>query len=148
MNNTELRDLLYREIPIASAMGVEIVEDMKSHLTIKAPLHLNRNHLETAFGGSLSTLLILSCYAWLFQRMDEKGHHCHVLIQEGHTDYLLPVKQDLVAACIAPDEKSFEKFLESFTRKGVGRLALNAEILINEGKGCRFKGVFVAKDVK
>jgi thioesterase domain-containing protein len=141
MNNIELRNLLYDEI----AMGVEINTSDNISTSIMAPLSLNRNHLETAFGGSLSSLLILSCYAWLFHRMSEEGHVCHVLIQEAHTDYLLPVKEDLIAVCKSPDEKEFGRFLESFRRKNVGRITLHASITTSEGKCCEFRGVFVAQ---
>lgn len=148
MNLSELRSLLYSEIPMSSAMEVEVTEESETSITLKAPLSVNRNHLDTAFGGSLSTLLILSCYAWLFQRMNQEGFSCHVLIQEGHTDFILPVKEDLKAICYAPDRKSFEKFLESFRRKGVGRMTLKAEIITSSGKACDFHGVFIAQMAK
>jgi thioesterase domain-containing protein len=146
MNNVELLNLLHEEIPLSKAMGVVISDKDKDALV--APLLLNRNHLDTAFGGSLASLLILSCYAWLFQKMSEKGFPCHVLIQEGHTDFLLPVKEDLRAFCVPPDLEKYNKFLETFRRKGVARIKLEAEIRTNEGKGCYFRGLFVAQRAK
>jgi thioesterase domain-containing protein len=145
MNSAELKNLLYEEIPLAKAMGVEINTSNASSTSVMAPLALNRNHLDTAFGGSLSSLLILSCYAWLFHRLSEEGYHSHVLIQEAHTDYLLPVKEDLIAVCKSPSEEDFEKFKESFRRKNVGRITLHAEISTSEGKCCTFRGLFVAQ---
>lgn len=145
MNSTELKNLLYEEIPLAKAMGVEINTSDAFSTSVMAPLALNRNHMDTAFGGSLSSLLILSCYAWLFHRLEEEGFHSHVLIQEAHTDYLLPVKDDLIAVCKSPREEEFHKFLESFRRKNVARIALEAEISTAEGKCCTFRGLFVAQ---
>lgn len=148
MKLSELCLFLYSEIPMAKAMGVNIPEASETSITVTAPLSVNRNHLDTAFGGSLSTLLIFSCYAWLFQAVNKEGYRCHVLIQSGHTDYILPVNEDLRAICHAPDSKSFIKFLESFRRKGVGRLTLRAEIVTAKGKACHFEGIFIAQAIK
>lgn len=145
MNKIELLNLLYEEIPLARAMGVKINTSDAHSTAVMAPLALNRNHLDTAFGGSLSSLLILSCYAWLFHRLNEEGHKVHVLIQEAHTDYLLPVKEDLIAVCRSPSEEDYEKFKESFRRKNVGRITLHAEISTTDGKCCTFRGIFVAQ---
>ena len=148
MNNDDLIRLLSEEIPLSNAIGVKIKHKSSAGVTLTAPLELNRNHLETAFGGSLTTLLILACYAWLFDKMDHSGIQCHVLIQEGQTKYLLPVKEDLVAICKRPDERKFQKFFEGFMRKGVGRINLEATIETKEGKGCHFIGVFIAQKIK
>lgn len=147
MTNQELQDFLYHEIPMAKALGVQVLEASELNSTVLGPLTLNRNHMDTAFGGSLSSLLILSCYAWLFHRLDNLGYKTHVLIQAGHTDYLLPVKEDIKASAVAPPSEEFEKFLTTFTRKGIGRISLSAKVLTAEGVACTFKGEFVAQKV-
>lgn len=143
MTNQELQDFLYHEIPMAQALGVTILDEA----TVMGPLSLNRNHMETAFGGSLSSLLILSCYAWLFQTLDKSGHKVHVLIQTGHTDYLLPVKEDIKATTLPPSEADLKKFFEIFSRKGLARITLHSEVRTTQGIACSFKGDFVAQKV-
>ena len=145
MSNQELQKFLYDQIPLARAMGVKIIEASEEQATLEAPLDSNSNHLDTAFGGSLGTLLILSCYTWLYQRMTLAGLSCHVLISESQTKYLNPVSTDLRATCHAPDEESFKTFLNFFQRKGVGRLKLKAYITTPDGKACEFSGEFVAQ---
>lgn len=148
MTNTELRDFLYREIPVSKFMQVEIPEASEAKVLIMAPLEPSRNHLDTAFGGSIGAVLILSCYAWLFHKLSDLGFDCHVLIKEGKTNYLHPVKEDLVATCLPPNKEEFEKFFKAFERKGLAKLSLNSFITTKEGKAAEFHGIFVAQKTK
>lgn len=147
MTNQELEEFLYNEIPMARAIGMKVLEASSSRSKIVGPLSLNRNHMDTAFGGSLSTLLILSCYTWLFQKLDLMKFKSHVLIQSGHTEYLLPVKEDIVAIANAPDEKDFQRFFETFSRKSVGKISIEATVNTAQGTACTFKGEFVAQKI-
>lgn len=144
MDNKNLRDFLHREIPLSQFMGIEITHADERSVTIHGPLEPSRNHLDTAFGGSIGAILILSCYTWLFHRLIGAGFDCHVLIKEGHTNYLKPVKEDLIATCTAPSKDEYDKFLETFTRKGLAKIELTAKL----GESAEFKGVFVAQKSK
>lgn len=141
MTPTELTSFLHEQIPLARALSIEIIKANDNEVEVMGPLAPNRNHMGTAFGGSLSAVLILSCYTWLFHRLEQAGFSAHVLIKEGKTDYLQPVEEDLVAVCLSPEEIHFEKFIESFKRKGMGRITLKAHIK----NACSFEGVFVAQ---
>jgi thioesterase domain-containing protein len=140
-----LRDLLCDQIPMARALEIEVREADFSKVEIFAPLGPSRNHLATAFGGSLGALLILSCYGWLFLRLQQLGYVCHVLIKEGKTQYHLPVSEDIRSICLAPSESDFQLFLNSFTRKGRGRIYLSAHVQTSQGRACSFQGEFVAQ---
>lgn len=144
MDNEKLRTFLHREIPLAEFMRIDITQADDQSVSIRGPLEPSRNHLDTAFGGSIGAILILSCYTWLFHRLIGAGFDCHVLIKEGHTNYLRPVKEDLIATCTAPSPGEYDKFLETFRRKGMARIELNARL----GDAAEFKGVFVAQKNK
>lgn len=141
MDTNNLREFLHREIPLAQFMGIEITRANDESVEIRGPLEPSRNHLDTAFGGSIGAILILSCYTWLFHRLIGAGFDCHVLIKEGHTNYLRPVKEDLVATCTAPSKDEYDRFLEAFQRKGLAKIELSASL----GDSAEFKGVFVAQ---
>ena len=144
MDNQKLRDFLHKEIPLAQFMGIEITQADDQCVEILGPLEPSRNHLDTAFGGSIGAILILSCYTWLFHRLIGAGFECHVLIKESHTNYIHPVKEDLRATCTSPSKDEYDKFLEAFKRKGMARIELNARL----GTAAEFKGVFVAQKTK
>ncbi len=141
----ELTEFVHEQIPLARALGVKVTDASIHKVELTAPLEMNSNHMETAFGGSLSSVLILACYSWLFLRLKEEGSICHVIIKQGNTDYLLPVKEEIKAICVAPLEIEYEKFLNSFHRKNVGRIFLQAQILTAQGPACVFLGEFVAQ---
>lgn len=143
--NENLRDYLYSQIPLSKAMSVEIKQANLSGVEVTAPLAPNSNHMDTAFGGSLGTLLILSGYAYLFHRLQMNGIECHVLIKECKTDYLLPVQEELRAICMAPEEVNYAKFLSTFQRRGIARIVLTAYIETVKGKACLFSGEFIAQ---
>jgi thioesterase domain-containing protein len=131
---------------MAKALGVEIVVLDPDEVRLTAPLSLNHNHLGTAFGGSLGAMMILACYAWLFNRMGVEGKNCHVLVQSAHTEYLKPVTGDLLARCAPVNSIEIEQALRQFERKGTGRVTLHSEMLSPTGEIlCRFYGEFVAK---
>lgn len=148
MNNSELRDFLYREIPLSHFMGIEITLADENKVEVSAPLEPSQNHMDTAFGGSIGAVLILSCYAWFFHRLKNEGFDCHVLIKEAKTEYLLPVKENLKAECLAPLHSEYETFLNQFKRKGLARLNLEATLKTSKGNAAHFKGIFVAQKSK
>jgi thioesterase domain-containing protein len=136
-----LQDFLYEQIPLSRHLGVKIqhIDDLGAK--VWAPLEPNRNHMGTAFGGSLQAVLVLSAYAWLFALMESRGHICHVILQESTFEFLKPVEGDFVAECKAPAKKNVEKFLTGFKRKNKARILIRASV----EKSCLFSGKFVVQ---
>jgi thioesterase domain-containing protein len=147
MDKFKLESFLHAQIPLAASMGLKVSELTSQKVIVWAPLELNRNHLGTAFGGSLQSLLIFSCYTWLFNYLSDSGP-CHVLIQEARTRYLLPVKEDMHVLCNAPDEDIIAKFMNQYERKGRARITLRANVVITDGEACTFEGEFIAEKSK
>jgi thioesterase domain-containing protein len=140
----ELQEFLHQQIPMARALEVGVTGLSADSVELLAPLNPNCNHMGTAFGGSLGAMMILACYAWLFNRLGEEGKHCHVLIQSAHTDYLKPVTGDIRARCLRSEE--IERVMEQFERKGVARVVLHSEVVDPAGVVlCKFSGEFVAR---
>jgi thioesterase domain-containing protein len=141
-SGADLERYLHEKIPLTVAMGVHVAECDDEHLVLTAPLAPNRNHLGTAFGGSLHTLATLSGYAllwWLLRRP-----HAHIVIRESTITYDRPVRGDLRAICQSPPSDELERFRKDFARKGKARITLNA-IVEHEGEiAAEFEGMFVA----
>lgn len=144
MKPDDLRDYLFDQIPLARAIGMEIKEASLERIVLTAPLGPNSNHMDTAFGGSLATILILACYSYLFNRLELEGFTSHVLIKDGHTQYHKPIREDLTAICCAPDKELLSHFLKVFERRGKARIKLEAYIQTGAEKSCTFSGEFVA----
>jgi len=142
MTGEELEKFLHEQIPLTVAMGVRVAECEDSHLVLTAPLAPNRNHLQTAFGGSLHTLATLSGYSLLWWLLREP--RAHIVIRESTIHYDRPVRGDLKAICRSPSPAELARFRRDFARKGRARISLEAAVEFEGESAVRFRGVFVA----
>src|SRR5476649_1974502 len=91
----DLERFLHEQIPLTAAMGVRVTECDDAHLVLTAPLGPNRNHLQTAFGGSLHALATLSGYGLLWWLL--RKPQAHIVIRESTIQYERPVRDTLRA---------------------------------------------------
>ncbi|MES2527507.1 MAG: YiiD C-terminal domain-containing protein [Bdellovibrionota bacterium] len=146
MTPEQLEKFLHHEIPTSIALGVKVISTSENEVVLEAPLDPNHNHMGTAFGGSLSTLLILASYTWLYQALAGEGQ-VHVILKENQASFIMPVRENIRSICQAPSEESFQEFLKIFRRKGLARIKLTSFIEIAEGEAARMEGEFVAQKV-
>src|SRR5689334_15091534 len=111
-----LQDFIYDQIPLSRHLGLKISKIDELEAVVTAPLDINRNHMNTAFGGSLQAILVLSAYAWLFQIMKQKGYNCHVILQESSYEFFKPVSTDIKAICRSPKGTQLQKFLNTYAK--------------------------------
>ncbi len=137
-----MEELFYGKIPITRALGVRVEEYDGSRLVLTAPLGENVNHLGTAFGGSLNTLAVLSCYGLLWLELRDAA--CHIIIRDSTIHYDRPVSGALRAVCPRPAQEDMETFRRRFQKRGQARIALSATIEDGGVTAARFRGTFAA----
>jgi thioesterase domain-containing protein len=142
MTKDEVKSYLYNNIPLAKAMDVEVIDISKDSLTLKAPLSSNCNMHGTAFGGSLSSIALLTGWSHIHTRLDgewlTKGE---LVIAEANVIFSRPVDTDLVSrAYITPE--NFNEFVENYKLKGKAKVEVDIEVLTDNGPGCRMKGIY------
>lgn len=142
MDITALEQMLHAEMPLTGAMGVRIIECTPERVIVTAPLAANRNHLETAFGGSLHALATLAGYGLVWALIDDAT--AQVVIRESHVRYEHPVRGELRAVCRSPGEAEAARFRQHFRRKGKARVSLRSTIEDDGITAVEFDGVFVA----
>lgn len=142
MTGGDLESYLREQIPLTVAMDVRVLTSDSTMLALTAPLAPNRNHLQTAFGGSLHALATLSGYGLLWRQLDDPS--AHIVIRESHIRYDSPVTGDLCAVCRTPAAPELERFRSDFARKGKARLELESTIESGGKVAVTFRGVFVA----
>jgi thioesterase domain-containing protein len=143
MTAAELEKLLRTQMPLAEAMDVRVLKADALNMELGCGLAPNHNHLGSAFGGSLSALMILAAYCRLFFLMNGKGH---VLLKSSQMEFLLPVTEDLRAFVLAPQTKDVYAFLKAYQKKGRARLVLISEVRLADGRvACRMTGEFVGR---
>lgn len=136
-----LQKLLLEKIPLAGVMDIKVLQSNDNFVELQCSLALNHNHLGTAFGGSLSTLMILAAYSRLFIMI---GGHGHVVLKSCSMEFLKPVTETLRAAAILPDKIASAIFLKAYEKKNRAKITLSSEIRLNDGSvACRMTGIFV-----
>jgi len=141
-----LTAFLHEQIPLSQAMGLRAIETNALRVVLEAPLNANRNHLGTAFGGSLHTMATLAGYAAVWMLMREAGLDGHVLLKRSECDYRTPVKGALRATCARPQPARTNDFIAAVRRHRKARMELTATIEgVEPGKpAVEFRGMFVA----
>ena len=141
-SGADLERFLHAQIPLTVAMDVHVAECSDARLVLTAPLAPNRNHLQTAFGGSLHALATLSGYSLLWWLLREP--RAHIVIRESKIVYERAVRGELRAVCDSPSPAELERFRRDFARKGKARIQLDSIIEQNGETAVRFCGMFVA----
>lgn len=144
MDAVALRNYLHAHIPLSEAMQVEVVAAQADRTTLSAPLGPNINHRETAFGGSVSALAILSAWALLHTRLVAEGVDCQLVIQRNTIDYDRPIQGPFQATAALAEGEDWPRFLRTFARKGVARIAVASLVAFDGRPAARFTGSFVA----
>ena len=145
MASNEYQRMLFDKIPITQSLGLEIDSITDHQVQLKAPLQKNINYEGTAFGGSLNTVAVLTCYLTLHHFLKtQQLHFSSLVIQSSQIDYLLPTAQDFLSTCQLPKEK-IEKFTKLLEGKGLARMSLEAKIRYPDCTKTRvhFQGQFV-----
>ncbi|MBX3736549.1 MAG: YiiD C-terminal domain-containing protein [Candidatus Didemnitutus sp.] len=140
-----LTAFLHEQIPLTRAMGLHAVEANAQRLVLEAPLEPNKNHLGTAFGGSLHTVPLLACYGSLWMVLRDAGLDGHVVVKRSNALYRAPVTGPIRAACERPSRELVRAFLADLGRNKKARMELRAIVEGPNGKpAVEFDGSFVA----
>jgi thioesterase domain-containing protein len=120
-------DYLHRHIPLTRALGAEVVVLDELVAEIRAPLAPNLNHRMTAFGGSLSTLAILSGWTVLHFALRAAGVEARLVIQRAECDFLLPVDGEFVARSEL-EAPARDRFVRTLARYRRARLSVSSRV--------------------
>ncbi|MDE2429619.1 MAG: thioesterase domain-containing protein [Burkholderiales bacterium] len=144
MSPSELQQYLHDHIPLSAAMQVAVQSVSPESIVLKAPLAPNINHRDTVFGGSASALCILAAWSLLNTRLQQAGLDCRLVIQRNTMDYVMPVAGDFSARSALAQPDDWPQFVRMLTRKGKGRIAVNAELVFDGQVAGKLTGEFVA----
>lgn len=142
----KLQNKLHNEIPLTKLMQLNIKEYNAKELISTAPLNININDKGTAFGGSLSTITIISSWSlcWLISQelnYDSKN----IVVIKNENKYLKPVTKDIICYTTKPNKEQIQILKEKLEKKGSASITIESKI-IEDGDVCvEFEGVYVIK---
>jgi thioesterase domain-containing protein len=133
---------LHTRIPLTRAMGLRVVRDQAHGFAIEAPVALNYNHLQTAFGGSINAVATLAGYGFLWLALNDEA--VHVVVGASSIRFLQPVRESIRAVCIEPEPGELAVFRERLRDTGKARITLRVRVEENGILAADFEGDFVA----
>lgn len=123
--NLELQ--LYKNVPILRHHQFKIAELTSENIKITAPIIANKNHYDTAFGGSISTLGIVTGWAMLLYKVQEAELPLRLLIQKNSIQYKLPIKSNFISETEINNEQ-WRDFAQTACTKGKAKLSMDIKI--------------------
>ena len=142
----ELQNKLYNDIPLTKIMEIKIQNYTNQELITTASLGININDKGTAFGGSLSTITIISGWSlcWLISK--ELGFDSNnIVIIKNETSFRRPVTKDIVCITKKPSKEEIEIVKQKLQIKKSASLKIQSQI-IEDGEICvDFEGYYVIK---
>ncbi len=145
MTTASLQELFFKEIPITRSMGltVSFISDQKIEIVFK--LAENKNHKNTAFGGSQYTACALACYGLFLVGIREHGFLTNnIVISDGRIKYKQPVTTDFKVSADW-DISLKNSFFQTLTKKRKAKVTLKSQVFAGNTLCAEFDGDFVAK---
>lgn len=139
----QLEEILHHEIPLSLAMGVRVYSYDGQALCLAAPLENNINHKSTAFGGSLYAIAVLSGWALLAMKLNERSLQGEIIIQDAGIRYVKPVKTTIYATALWPEQMQASRFFGRLERGNRARLTLQSKIKQENEEAVKFTGRYV-----
>ena len=133
---------LHSRIPLTRAMGVRVVASNDTGFVVEAPVALNSNHLQTAFGGSINAVATLAGYGLLW--LEIRHQPADVVIRESTIRFHHPIREVIRATCARPQAETLAAFHETFRSKGKARITLQVRVEEDGRVVAELEGTFVA----
>ena len=144
MTPEQIQQYLYQHIPLSAAMEVSVDHVSHDKVVLRAPLTPNINYHETVFGGSASTLAILSAWSLLNTRLHQAAIESTLVIQRNTMEYEKPISGEFTATAQLESTQDWAKFLRHFSRMGKARTTVISTLHYNQQRAGFFRGEFVA----
>ncbi len=140
----QLEKKLHEEIPLTKVMKLKIDTYNDKELITSAPLDININDKGTAFGGSLSTMTIISSWSlcWLISKeleIDSKN----IVVIKNENLYLKPVRKDIICYTHKPSIEEISILKEKIDKKGSSSIKIKSKIIEDDEVCVEFEGTYV-----
>ncbi|MGI9089129.1 MAG: YiiD C-terminal domain-containing protein [Chthoniobacterales bacterium] len=129
-------------IPLTRAMGLRVIADDAHGFALEAPVALNHNHLQTAFGGSINAVATLAGYGFLW--LELRDENVHVVVGESAIRFLQPVREKIRAVCLPANADELSAFRRRLREKGKAKMKLQVRVEENGITAAQFDGTFIA----
>jgi len=142
----KLQEKLHNKIPLTKIMGIKIENYNEKELITKAPLNININDKGTAFGGSLSTITIISSWSLCWLISQELGFDSkNIVVIKNENKYSKPVTKDIICHTLKPSESEIALLKKKLETKKSASIKITSQIIEDNEVCVEFTGFYVIK---
>jgi len=143
MTNAEFQKYLHEHIPITEAMGVSVKKLDDKGIVLQAPIDKNINHRDSAFGGSICSLLVMSSWSQLYHLLKKHGIQGTIVAQKCEVSFIRPILVDFETTNTDISIKEEQKFIDMLKKFKKSRIKMRSSIQKDGEKLATFEGIFV-----
>lgn len=148
ITKTDLEKFIRENVPLTEFMNLTVEELNELSVKVSIPFKPNGNHYGTAFGGSISTLGIVTGWALLHSKVTANNIGCRLAIGQSSTKFIQPAVSDIYAECYLANDEYFKNFAGEISSSGKAHIKLTCEIK-SEGKIiAKHEGLYYGLPVK
>jgi thioesterase domain-containing protein len=140
----ELQSTWHREIPLAAAMGIEVVEFAADELTVRAPAAANVNLHGTAFAGSLFSICVLAGWGAVWLALRGAGISGRIVVVDSRIRYRKAVTGEIACRCRVDREAALPA-LAALVERGRVTLPLTCSIDCRGARAVDFTGDYAVR---
>jgi thioesterase domain-containing protein len=145
MTRNSLAHIIKKQIPLTRAMGLKVIRcSVVNGVEFSLPLKPNRNHKNTAFGGTLVAGQALASWAWLMALLEEWGVEAEVVVQRQVGEFLKPIDHNFRVITNKVLVKDVNHFFKTLKRHGKARIVISARVLNKGELAATYRGEYVA----
>ena len=139
-----LESELHDTIPLVRALGLKVARSLNGEVIFNAALAPNINDKGCAFGGSLASLLTLSCWSVLRAHTWALQVPSDIFVHTSRIVYIAPIGTDFTVHASLSSE-ALSLFSETLASKGKAAAIIRAEVRAADGVAATMEARFVAK---
>lgn len=142
----KLQEKLHNEIPLTKVMDIQVDKYNDKELITKAPLEININDKGTAFGGSLSTMTIISSWSMCWLISKELGYDSkNIVVIKNENSYKKPVTKEIFCYTQKPNKEEIQTLKSKLEAKGSASIKISSKIVEDDDICVDFSGTYVIK---
>lgn len=142
----KLQEKLHKEIPLTKVMDIQVDKYNDKELITKAPLEININDKGTAFGGSLSTMTIISSWSMCWLISKELGYDSkNIVVIKNENSYKKPVTKEIFCYTQKPNKEEIQTLKSKLETKGSASIKISSKIVEDDDICVDFSGTYVIK---
>ena len=140
-----IEETMLSKIPLLASMNAKVFKLSDFELSIEAPLAPNKNHLMSAFCGSIAALATAAGWGLLMGELKKGNVSASVVVVKSSIKYIQPVMNDFIASCKQESLVQWTGFFDKLKTNSHSKIKLCVHVVCNEEVCAILEGTFLAR---